>query len=339
MAGDALSDTQPELTSPEDAGRRGTQPDLSTWAEPDPLAPSGLEPEGEDPLIGQTVAGRYHVDAIIADGGMGRVYMASDEQHGTVALKTLLPVYSSHTLVVQRFQREVTSLREAQCPHVVTMHEYGELPDGRAFFVMEFVDGVALDTVLKSLAHPMDPSRAIKIALQLCAALIPAHALGIVHRDLKPENLILCEIGGQQDVLKVLDFGIAKPLTEAHGITEAGQVLGTPTYMSPEQCTGRAVDERSDIYALGVLLYELLAGEPPFVGEKPWDVIRSHLKTPPTPLSERDPAVSVPEALERLLMRCLLKAPEQRFQTMREVHAEMGAIAAALGVEPPATAR
>ncbi|MCA9604083.1 MAG: serine/threonine protein kinase [Myxococcales bacterium] len=302
--------------------------------------PIGGEPEGPDPLIGTWVAGHYLVDALIAQGGMGRVYMATSPERGTVALKTLLPQYSGNHQVAARFEREVRTLQEAQCPHVVRMYESGHLEDGRAFFVMEYVDGVALDVELERVRQRMPVDRALRITLQLCAALVPAHELGIVHRDLKPENLVLCEINGMKDVLKVLDFGIAKSdVTGRRGITDAGTVLGTPTYMSPEQCRGKQLDDRSDIYSLGVMLYELLCGEPPFLAEEPWDVIRMHLEEPPLPPSRRSPPVRIPPTLEWMLLCCLHKEPEKRFQTMREVHEEMGHIAHALGVELPPTAR
>jgi len=328
-----------DQTSPESAAQPSSSRDEETLVDARVHRAKGDLPSVEaDLLIGELVAGRYRVDAVIADGGMGRVYMASDGDRGTVALKTLLPVYSHDEKIIRRFQREVNTLRESQCPHVVEMYEYGELPDGRAFFVMEFVDGVALDKEIERVGA-MEPKRALRIALQLCAALVPAHELGIVHRDLKPENLLLSEVDGETDVLKVLDFGIAKPLTEAAGITDAGQVLGTPTYMSPEQCTGKPIDDRSDIYSFGVLLYELLCGQPPFLAHEPWDVIKAHLKTAPVPLSRRDPPIQIPKTLEWMLLCCLHKDPDRRFQTMREVHEEMGHIASALGVELPATAR
>ena len=302
-----------------------------------PYAGDAVAPE--DPLVGTLIKDSYHVERVIADGGMGRVYQAHDPHLGRVALKTLLPEYSAIEKVVRRFKREVAILQDAQCPHVVAMYDSGELDDGRAFFVMEYVDGVSLEDELERLDGKMDVSRALRIVLQLCAALVPAHELGIVHRDLKPENLVLCEINGQRDVLKVLDFGIAKPgATDGRSITDAGMVIGTPTYMSPEQCRGQALDDRSDIYALGVILYELLCGEPPFLAEEPWDVIRGHLKTPPVAPSRRTPPVKIPPTLEWMLLCCLHKEPERRFQTMREVHEEMGHIAQAFGVELPPSA-
>jgi len=309
----------------------------ATWVD---ARPSGAVVPAGDPLVGTWVSGTYYVERVLADGGMGRVYEARDRARGRVALKTLLPEYSAIEQVVKRFKREVAILQDAQCPHVVAMYDSGELDDGRAFFAMEYVDGVSLEDELERLSGKMEVTRALRIVLQLCAALVPAHELGIVHRDLKPENLILCEIDGQRDVLKVLDFGIAKP-SVAEGeraITDAGMVIGTPTYMSPEQCRGKALDDRSDIYALGVILYELLCGEPPFVAEEPWDVIRGHLREPPVPPSRRDPPVKIPPTLEWMLLCCLHKEPQRRFQTMREVHEEMGHIAQAFGVELPPSA-
>lgn len=306
------------------------------------------EPEGrativdpfQDPLIGWTVKDRYLVESVLADGGMGRVYLASDPERGKVALKTLLPRFSADADLVRRFMREVMTLEEAQCPHVVAVYDHGELIDGRHFFVMEYVDGVSLEDELQRLeGRPMGPRRALRITLQLCAALVPAHELGIVHRDIKPENIMLCELEGEKDVVKVLDFGLAKPIGSPYGITRAGQLLGTPIYMSPEQCKGERLDERSDIYALGILMYELLCGDPPFYYESPQRIIHAHLKEPIVPPSRRDPKVDIPKPLEWMLLCCMHKDPDRRFQTMREVHEEMGHIASALSVELPASAR
>lgn len=313
---------------------------FDTLVDPADGAPRGtLMEAAEDPLLGSRVGNRYLVESVIADGGMGRVYLATDPERGRVALKTLIPQYSVDRELVRRFRREVTTLQEAQCPHVVAMYEWGELPDGRAFFVMEYVDGVSLSDELETLDGPMDPGRALRITLQLCAALVPAHALGIVHRDLKPDNLMLCRIDGEEDVVKVLDFGLAKPMGEALGITQPGRLLGTPVYMSPEQCRGKPLDERSDIYSLGVLLYELLCGEPPFIHDQPYAIIKMHVGEAPVAPSRREPRILIPKPLEWMLLCCLHKDPARRFQTMREVHEEMGHIASALSVELPVSAR
>ncbi len=296
--------------------------------------------EFQDPLIGWRVKDRYLVERVLADGGMGRVYLASDPEHGKVAIKTLLPRFSADDDLVRRFMREVATLQDAQCPHVVPMLDHGALDDGRLFFAMEYVGGVSLEDELEKLdGRPMEPRRALRITLQLCSALVPAHELGIVHRDIKPANLMICEVDGERDVVKVLDFGLAKPMGSPYGITKSGELLGTPIYMSPEQCRGEQLDERSDIYALGILMYELLCGEAPFEFDDPLRIIHAHLKENVIPPSRRDPKVDIPKPLEWMLLCCLHKDPDRRFQTMREVREEMGHIASALSVELPVSAR
>jgi len=294
----------------------------------------------QDPLIGWKVNERYLVEKVLADGGMGRIYLASDEAGGRVALKTLLPRFAADQEFVTRFLREVRTLRDARCPHVVSVIEHGFLDDGRVFFAMPYVPGVSLDHELQLLeGRGMPTRRVLRITLQLCAALVPAHEVGIVHRDLKPNNIMLSEVGGERDVVTVLDFGLAKPMDARRGITQTGRLIGTPIYMSPEQCRGQRIDDRSDIYALGVLMYELLCGEAPFESEEPYEVIEAHLNEAVVPPSRRRPRVDIPASLEWMLLCCLHKDPERRFQTMREVHEEMSHIAKALSVELPKTAR
>ncbi|MFK7988386.1 MAG: serine/threonine protein kinase [Sandaracinaceae bacterium] len=307
--------------------------------DPLPARPSTLSQRPkkhiDDPLLGQTVGGRFLVTQVLADGGMGRVYIAEDPERGPVALKTLLPDFSEDHDLVRRFRRELTALQQAQCPYVVELIASGELDDQRAYFVMEFVEGVSLAEVMSAHPRGLDVLRALRITLQLCAALTPAHRLGIIHRDLKPENVMLTRIGEQRDLVKVLDFGLAKPKDAGLGLTSPGMVLGTPDYMSPEQCQSGKLDHRSDIYALGVLTYEMVCGETPFPYPELIAVVRAHILEAPVPPSRRDPKVVIPKPFEWMLLCCLHKDPERRFQSMDEVQEEMGHIASALGVHLP----
>ena len=303
------------------------------------------ESGGTDPWIGKVLLGRYRPISVLGEGGMGKVYLA-EQKMGTatrkVAIKTLHPELSGDPQLVARFHRESETVIELRHPNTIQFYDFGELDDGTLIIVMEYIEGKPLAKVLEE-EGAIDPGRADKIIIQACGSLHEAHQRGIVHRDLKPENILLTNQGGQSDFVKVLDFGIAKR-DDAEDpnqakLTKQGMVLGTPPYMSPEQFSGQQLDARSDIYSLGVMLYELLCGEPPFLAEEPWDVIRMHLEEPPLPPSRRSPPVRIPPTLEWMLLCCLHKEPEKRFQTMREVHEEMGHIAHALGVELPPTAR
>ncbi|HVG38329.1 MAG TPA: serine/threonine-protein kinase, partial [Pyrinomonadaceae bacterium] len=231
------------------------------------------------------IAGRYRIDEEIGRGGMGTVYRALHlGLERPVAVKILKPEYATDPGVAVRFVREARTMAKLRHHSAVTIFDAGTLPDNRPFIVMEYVEGATLAEVLAREGR-LSPARAVQIAAAICDVLGAAHALGIVHRDLKPSNVMLGERG-----VCVLDFGVAKVLatsadaTRTHATTDSGIIVGTPRYMSPEQCVGQEVGPQSDLYSLGVLLYEMLAGRPPFVDQLPSAVLVKQATAAPPPL-------------------------------------------------------
>ncbi|HEY8228669.1 MAG TPA: protein kinase [Pyrinomonadaceae bacterium] len=279
-----------------------------------------LAAEKPDTLIGQTIA-RYRVLSLAGVGGMGRVYVAEDTALGRrVALK-LLPEYLTHDRnQVQRFHQEARAASALNHPNILTVYEVGEI-SGAKFIATEYVDGQTLR--VRMLLGELDLREAVDIAKQVAAALVAAHAIGIVHRDIKPENVMLRADG----YAKVLDFGLAKltqnlpelsPAAESKTVlkTTPGMVMGTVAYMSPEQARGKEVDGRTDIWSLGVVLYEMLTGSVPFTGETSSDVLAAILKAEPPPLAQY---TETPEELQRIAHKCLEKNRAERYQTAKDL--------------------
>jgi eukaryotic-like serine/threonine-protein kinase len=267
--------------------------------------------------VGDVVSDRYRIDTVLGEGGMGVVYRA-EHMHlrKPVALKVLLPEWSSTPEVVARFEREAVAAGNIQSPHVATATDFGRLPDGSFFLVMEYADGRTLRSALQEGA--LEPRRALHVLEGIAAGLGAAHALGFVHRDLKPENVMLVERDGDPDFAKILDFGIAKVDGPAAGgvassqplLTQAGAIIGTPDYMSPEQALGQPIDARSDLYSAGVILFEMLSGRCPFAGGA-LTVLQQHImgetpELPPEVLARMDPRVT------DMLRQLLAKVPENR---------------------------
>ena len=273
-----------------------------------------------DPYLGRDIAGQFRVIEKIGSGGMGAVYKAEQpEMRRFVAIKILHKRYLARTDLVTRFKREARAMSHLSHPNTARVFLYGQLDDGACYFIMEYLEGRNLAQTIRR-EGPMDPHRAINIMIQASGALEEAHRGGIVHRDLKPENIFLTSQGGIEDFPKVLDFGLAKVSERQMRpgsliLTQDGMVFGTPEFMSPEQARGETLDGRSDIYSLGIILYELLTGKLPFDANQPMEYIQKHIKAPPIALSERCPDRSYPDGLEAVLMRSLAKKPEQRFQT------------------------
>jgi serine/threonine-protein kinase len=279
----------------------------------------------QDPLIGQVLDGRYRVDAVLGEGGMGIVYKAVHTAlNKPLAIKVLRPEVSKNEQIVARFKQEAQSASQIGNQHIIDISDFGTLPDGSTYFVMEFLNGMSLTTALER--SRFTPERTIHIAKQLCQALGAAHEIGIIHRDMKPDNVQLVERGDDEDFVKVLDFGIAKVGGTQSKLTQAGQVFGTPHYMSPEQCAGTAVDHRTDLYAVGVMLYEMATGKVPFDADHLMGILTKHLYENPIPPHELPPPVNVPPALESVILKCLAKKPEQRYGSMNELLEDLEAL-------------
>jgi eukaryotic-like serine/threonine-protein kinase len=284
-------------------------------------------PPQPDLLIGQTV-GNYLVTQKLGEGGMGAVYLAEHPTIGKkVALKVLHAEFSQNPEVAERFFGEAKAVNAIQHPNIVDIVDYGVLqtgnrgPDGAdqlVYFIMEYLAGQTLAQVIRTEA-PLPPERALTIALQVADALAASHKCNIVHRDLKPDNIILSTRGREHDFVKLLDFGIAKLTNDSRGShrTRTGLVLGTPAYMSPEQCEGRAnVDHRTDIYALGICLYEMLVGRVPFIGEGYGEILVQHLTQRPIEPSRYR---MMSPHVEAVVLKALEKRPEMRYPTMDEM--------------------
>jgi len=286
-------------------------------------------------LLGQTIDQRYRVDSLLGEGGMGLVYRVIHTRlNKPLAMKVLRQENTRDPEVLARFRREAESASNIGNQHIIDVSDFGELTDGSTYLIMELLDGLDLIEAIDSVDR-MPEERALHIAIQVCRALGAAHDAGITHRDLKPENVFLIHRDDEKDFVKVLDFGIAKVGHGPNRLTRAGEVLGTPHYMSPEQCEGEGVDHRTDIYALGVLLYEMVTGHVPHDADTMMGILTKHMYEEPIPLRVRVSHIS--EELETLVMRCLEKQPERRYQTMDEVLSDLELIEAGLQPVGPDT--
>jgi serine/threonine protein kinase len=304
-----------------------------TTGDPAKEAAPRKTPSAQKSVVGSTIGGRYRIEKLLGEGGMGAVYQAEHTlMHKRVALKVLHPEMSQMAEVVARFEREAMAAAHIEHPNVAAATDFGKLDDGAFFLVLEFVEGRSLREAIN--AGPLPMPVAIHVARQMAAALTRAHGLGIVHRDLKPENVMLVERDGDAHFVKVLDFGIAKvpvgeiaPQSKAggHALTQAGMVYGTPEYMAPEQALGQPVDQRADMYSLGVILYEMLTGARPFDDESKVKLLGMHLTAVVPPMAER--GATVPPELESLVMRLLAKEASDRPQEAKEVMETLDAFA------------
>ena len=259
--------------------------------------------------------GQYRLKQMLGSGGMGEVYLAEHEMmKRPCAIKVIRPEKAGNPQVLARFEREVRATAKLSHWNSIDIYDYGRTEDGTFYYVMEFLPGHNLGELVDGYGT-LPPARVVHLMIQVCDALAEAHEHGLVHRDIKPANIFCAYRGGQFDVAKLLDFGLAKPTLEVEdvGLTQEGSITGSPLYMSPEQATGSdQVDARSDIYSLGAVMYFMTTGQPPFMYEQPIKVMVAHASEAPRRPRELNP--EIPDELEEVMLRCLEKDPEMRFQ-------------------------
>lgn len=281
------------------------------------------------PVVGELIAGRYELEELVGSGGMSSVYRAHDRLlERTVALKMLHEQFTRNDDYVERFRREARAVAQLTHPNIVTVIDRGE-QDGRQFIVFEYVDGMNLKELVDQEGR-LSPREAIELALQVARGLAFAHDQGLVHRDVKPQNVLLDADGRA----KVTDFGIAHAV-DVDGMTITGTIMGTSNYIAPEQARGQAVDEQTDVYSLGCVLYELLAGEVPFDGDSFVAVAMRHVNDPVP--SVRDVRPDVPPHLDWAIQRAMAKDHDDRFESMADFAAELEACHAELDGDEGAT--
>jgi serine/threonine-protein kinase len=308
--------------------------------DPTDLAHGSVDAPGRDQLdlerLEGQIVGPYRVIERIGSGGMSYVYRAEHLRLGRqVALKVLRPECAAQREVMARFVREARAIGRIRHRNIIDVTDFVELRPGIAFLVMELIDGASLSDLLRQ-PEQLPVRKVIGLLLQICDGLGAAHEAGFVHRDLKPANILLTRTAAGEDLIKILDFGVAKWLRGAGDLapvrTIAGAVIGTPAYMSPEQASGAPPDQRSDIYSLGAILYEMCTRQPVFTASNLGEYLHKHLHEAPVPPRATPQGAAIPVALERIILRCLNKHPADRYQHVRHLRRDL------LGVLRPQTA-
>lgn len=281
--------------------------------------------------VGDLVLGKYRVERVLGKGGMGLVVAARHVELGELfAIKLLLPHALEHAEAVERFLREARTSARLKGDHIAKVHDVGRMEGGTPYMIMEHLVGTDLQGLLKGREGPLPIDDVLTYIVQACEAVAEAHSLGVVHRDLKPANMFLIHLPNGEPCVKVLDFGISKQIGPGDGwsgdLTQTGTLLGSPLYMSPEQMQAKAVDVRSDVWAIGAVLFELLTGRPPYVASIFSELIaKVVLEAPPSPAQLRG---DVPPDLERIVLKCLEKRPDDRFQTVPELMLHLRSVGA-----------
>jgi eukaryotic-like serine/threonine-protein kinase len=302
-------------------------PPVSAPLSPPPISQAAASQPAADPYLGRVIAERYLVERLLGVGSMGLVYRCRHTVlDKTVALKIIRQDLAQDEETVGRFVTEARSASAIGSSHIVEVLDFGTLPDGASYIVMEYLEGLTLGEALDS-PNGLSLGDAIDIGIQMTEALGAAHAAGVVHRDLKPDNVFLLQ-SERGWFVKILDFGIAKIMQSSQKLTAVGSVIGTPHYMSPEQATGARTDARTDIYSLGVILYELACGKVPFDAENPLAVISMQVTDEPPSLRKRMPeGRTLPQGFESVVIKCLAKDSVDRFSSMEDVRAALERIA------------
>jgi serine/threonine-protein kinase len=294
-------------------------------------------------LAGKEIAGRYRILTKLGEGGMGAVYRGEQiSLRRSVAVKLLRAELSANPVLLRRFSAEAEAVAKLSHPNTVNVYDFGQDTDGSLFIAMELIEGRSLRSAIAE-EGPFAPPRALHIAAQVAASLADAHAHSIVHRDLKPDNVMLQDRGRHKDVVRVLDFGIAKLRDDSRAtqqaMTQAGDMLGTPQYMAPEQIKGEAIDGRTDIYALGCMLYEMVTGRMPFEAPTIMAMLSKHLIEAPVPPSQRRPDLGLSPAIDQLVLAAMAKEPGRRPPTMEQYGEQIAALAATLPPLEPSRSR
>jgi len=329
----AESETPPESTAPPESAAPPAGADPSASAQKPNFGATTISQDATiisnrmDSLVGVVLAQRYELNSFIGQGGMSVVYKATDKMLGkTVAVKLLLPHLVNDPISFQRFQQEARAASSLSHTNIVTIYDFGAGEDNVPYIVMDYLEGTPLNDAIKML-RGLALERSIAIFVQIADALQCAHNNKVLHRDLKPSNVLLIHQSPLADVVKLVDFGIAKLIPQDGGeslhLTKTGEVFGSPFYMSPEQCRGEKVDARADIYSMGCLMYEVIAGKPPIVGGNLMETLYKQLKEVPPSFSESCPDKKVPEKLEAIIFKSLHKDPSMRHQSMNELAKEL----------------
>lgn len=292
-----------------------------------PIDDTSLDEVSKDSLTGRTFADRYEVLSRLGNGGMSIIYKARHKfLKRTVALKVLDPLLTSDLANARRFREEAYASSLLNHPNLIQTIDFGLSSSGEPYIVMDYIDGCSLDQILaKELV--LSVPQALKIFLQACDGLAHAHNKGVIHRDMKPSNMMLIKNENDEYHLKIIDFGIAKILGErSQALTQRGEIVGSPCYMSPEQCQGTSLDERSDIYSLGCALYVAVTGELPFLGKVAAETMRMHIDAPAIPPSLRAPELPIPAVLDAVILKMLEKNPADRYQSAAELRRDLDAV-------------
>lgn len=296
-------------------------------------------PEDKTPLtalakeiaVGSVIGDRYEIIETVGTGGMGVVYRAKHKlMKRIVAIKMLHANLVSNATTLKRFQHEAQAASTLNHPNILTVFDFGLTDEGQPYLVMDYLEGVSFADVLQEEGN-VEVNRALKIFIQTCAALAHAHQKGIVHRDLKPSNIMLVDLDGDPDFVKIVDFGIAKIVSmedgETSNLTRTGEIFGSPLYMSPEQCRGKTLDARTDIYSMGCVMYRALAGMSPFMGQDQLDLMFKQVNDIAPSFSEVCPDLFLSAEVEAIVVKCLAKSPDDRFQSMVDLKQELERVA------------